>query len=164
MTPRGPIFAWASTWGVSGAALADLFARLRVDLDAVPDLNPTAGPEAKVQHAIRCEGRDKGVLLMRNNVGALKDDAGRLVRYGLANDSKTVNTHTKSGDLIGIRPIDIQPWHVGMRIGQFVSRECKKPGWRPNPNDERENAQLHFAALVCSLGGDAQMTDRVGTL
>jgi hypothetical protein len=144
--------------------MADLYARLRADLDAIPQLNPEAGPEAKVQHAIRCEGRDKGVLLMRNNVGVLEDRTGRPVRFGLANDSKTVNTHTKSGDLIGIRPVLIGPEHLGMRIGQFVSRECKAPGWRHNPNDARENAQLNFATLILSLGGDACITDRVGTL
>lgn len=161
---RSAIHTWASTWGVSEAALADLFARLAVDVDAVPDLNPKAGPEAKVQHAIRCEGRDRGVLMMRNNVGVLEDRTGRPVRYGLANDSAKVNAHTKSADLIGIRRIHIQPRHVGTVIGQLVARECKAPGWRFNPNDEREVAQMRFAMLITSYGGDAMLTDRVGTL
>lgn len=160
---RSLLHQWAKTWAVSDNALHDLFARLCVDLDRVV-ANPDAGPEAKVQMAIRCEGRDKGVLLLRNNVGALMDERGRMVRYGLANDSKTVNEHTKSADLVGIRPVKIGPEHMGHTIGQFISRECKAPGWRFNPNDRREVAQMHWATLVTSLGGDALITDRVGTL
>lgn len=161
---RGTLQTWANTWGVSDVALADLFARLMVDVDAIPELNPKAGPEEKVKWAVRVEGRDKGVLLLRNNVGALQDATGRLVRYGLANESKVVNKHSKSGDLIGLRAIDITPAHVGMRIGQFVSREVKAPGWRFNPHDEHEVAQMHWATLISSYGGDAMITDRVGTL
>ena len=161
---RGLMQQWASTWGVSDVALCDLFARLRVDVETVSECNPSAGPETKVQMAIRLEGRDKGVLMLRNNVGALLDKDGRMVRYGLANDSKAVNTHMKSADLVGIRPVQISAQHVGQVIGQFVSRECKAPGWKFHESDERAQAQMRWAVLITSLGGDAMITDRVGTL
>jgi hypothetical protein len=160
---RGLLQSWASVWGVSDIALADLMAQLRVDIEHLAS-DPSARSEAAVQMAVRVEGRDKGVLMMRNNCGALTDKDGRLVRYGLANDSKTVNSQMKSADLIGIRPILVGAEHIGRTIGQFVSRECKAPGWKFIPSDERAQAQMRWAALITSLGGDAMITDRVGTL
>jgi hypothetical protein len=52
---------------------------------------------------------------------------------------------------------------VGYTIGQFVSREIKIPGWKFQ-NTEREQAQLKWAELIISLGGDACFTTGVGTL
>lgn len=155
---------WAQTWGVGSHALHDLYARLTAD--AAPEvLVPIPGQsEGAVQNAVRREGASKGILLMRNNVGALIDERGVPVRYGLANDSKAVNERMKSGDLIGIRPLLITEEHFGRLIGQFVSREIKAPGWKYNPNNAREAAQMRWATLVASKGGDACITDRVGTL
>jgi hypothetical protein len=119
--------------------------------------------EAYVQSCVRLEAANKGLKLWRNNVGVLADERGVPVRYGLANDSKRLNAAVKSGDLIGWRPILVGPEHVGSRIAQFVSRECKRPGWRYS-GDEHEQAQLKWAQAVMSDGGDACFASGEGTL
>lgn len=91
----------------------------------------------------------------------LKDATGRPVRYGLANDSKQANDALKSGDLIGIRRVIISPDMVGHTIGQFVSRECKAPGWKFTGSG-REAAQSAWAILVRNYGGDAAFTTGEG--
>lgn len=154
---------WAHRWNVPALALEDL--RIQMGLDsAVPaSLRGGGHNEDAVQVAVRFEAARKGLLVWRNNVGALKDERGRLVRYGLANDSANVNKKIKSGDLIGVRPVTITPQHVGQVIGQFVSRECKASEWFYTGAD-REAAQLAWANLVLSVGGDACFATREGTL
>lgn len=120
--------------------------------------------EARVQSLIRMEAAQKGRRLMRNNVGVLKDAAGRPVRYGLANDSKRVNELVKSADLIGWETMTITPDMVGQRIARFLSVECKAEGWKPNPNDPREKAQRAWADLVNSEGGRALIVSGPGAL
>ena len=120
--------------------------------------------ESAAQVLVRLEAARKGVTLWRNNVGVLLDKRGVPVRYGLANDSSAVNSQFKSADLIGIRPLLITPAHVGLVVGQFVSREIKAPGWRFSPNDPREAAQLRWAELVLSLGGDAAFATGEGSI
>ena len=81
---------WALRWGVGFAALADLKAQM--GLDDPPAAPATAGhSEAWVQASLRLEASTKGARLWRNNVGALLDDRGIPVRFGLANDNKLVN-------------------------------------------------------------------------
>jgi hypothetical protein len=119
--------------------------------------------EANVMSLVRLEAAQKGIKLWRNNVGVLKDDKGRPVRYGLANDSAAVNRSIKSADLIGCRPLLITPEHVGRVIGQLVSRECKAMDWVYHGTD-RERAQLKWATLLLELGADAGFATGVGTL
>ena len=119
--------------------------------------------EAGILSDIRLEASELGARLWRNNVGATYTPNGQFIRYGLANDSAATNKTIKSADLIGIRPILITPQHVGLTIGQFVSREVKAPNWRYSGN-ERELAQLRWAELILSLGGDACFTIGRGTL
>ena len=151
---------WAHDWNVPIAALTDLRARLGAG-DAPPLISGTS--EAGVQSQVRLEAARKGVMLWRNNVGAMQDESGRVVRYGLANESKKVNAVLKSGDLIGVRPVIIRADHVGKTIGQFVSREIKAGGWRYT-GTEREIAQLNWANLIVSLGGDAGFATAEGAL
>src|SRR6185437_4671449 len=96
--------------------------------------------EAGILSEIRLEASEHGARLWRNNVGATYTDKGDFIRYGLANDSMQLNQAIKSADLIGIRPVLITQDHVGQIIGQFISREIKKPGWRYTGNN-RERAQ-----------------------
>lgn len=110
--------------------------------------------ERDIQETIRLEAAGLGIALYRNNVGALLDTNGRLVRYGLCNDTKALNEKIKSGDLIGIRPVVITPAHVGRTIGQFISRECKAPGWVFS-GQPREIAQQVWIDIVRGFGGDA---------
>lgn len=119
--------------------------------------------ESDIQNLIRLEAAEKGIYLWRNNVGAIKTKDGRLVRFGLANDSTNINKIIKSADLIGIRPIKITLDMVGQTIGQFISREVKALTWCYSGN-EHERAQLAWAELIASLGGDACFTNGKGTL
>ncbi len=155
---------WAATWGVTGAALADLRGRLMgLDNPALP-AGISGASEAAVQARVRLEATRKGMRVWRNNVGGLHDaETGTHIRYGLANDSPQVNAVIKSADLIGIRPRIIQPHDVGHLIGQFVSFECKHAGWKWG-NSERERAQGNWAALVLSLGGDARFVNGEGQI
>lgn len=115
-------------------------------------------PEANIQNQVRLEASRQGWYLWRNNVGAGKLENGSFVRFGLANDSKAVNDHIKSGDLIGIKPVLITQAMVGTVIGQFVSRECKRKGWKFSANNARDVAQARWADLILILGGDASIT------
>ena len=158
---------WAQAWGINPAAVADLKARIGIDgrFAMVHPKRPDEGAsESRVQASVRLEASQKGLVIFRNNSGALMDDRGVPVRYGLANESKAMNARIKSSDLIGIRPLLIGPQHVGHTIGQFVARECKHGAWRLSPTDKHEAAQLTFINLVLSLGGDAAFAAGVGTL
>jgi hypothetical protein len=111
--------------------------------------------ESEVQANVRLLASILGWRLWRNNLGVLKDARGIPIRYGLANDSRVVNKRVKSGDLIGIRPVLITQEMVGTVIGQFTSVECKREGWKFNPNDTHEEAQARWAQIVNELGGYA---------
>lgn len=153
---------WAADWGVPAAAIADLTARLVRGSEPAP--GETATSEGWVQAEIRKECAGKGVLLWRNNVGVLKDQNGRAVRFGLCNESKRLNEKFKSSDLIGVRCTIITPDMVGKKIGQFVAREVKKSGWKCNPADPHTAAQLNYLLLVASFGGDAAFATGTGSL
>ena len=145
--------AWAARHAITPAAYSDLLHML--GLAVSPDTPtptgkiPTTEAEvqtwAQIEHARRTGGR-----LMRNNSGALMDETGRLVRYGLGNQSAAINKVMKSSDLIGITPVVCS---CGHRWGVFTAYECKAPGWKFRTSDERANAQLAFGKLVISLGG-----------
>lgn len=160
MTPT--LHAWAARHGVTSEALADL-ARI-----VAPPLAPDAPPahsdsEAYAQSLVRLEAAQHGVRLFRNNNGALKDDKGRLVRFGLGNDSPAVNERLKSSDLIGWRPVVVTPAHVGATIAQFMAREIKPRGWRFTGGG-RETAQAAWIQLVLADGGDACFASGEGTI
>lgn len=93
--------------------------------------------ELAVQNAIRIEHGSGPARLWRNNTGALKDAAGRLVRYGLC---------PGSSDLIGLRTRIITEADLGHRFAQFVAIEVKDRG-RLTPEQER------FIAMVQQAGG-----------
>jgi len=153
---------WAIRHGVSHQALTELRQMMGVDTGPV-SCSAKAGSEAAVQQAIRLEASRLGMRLWRNNVGACKDSTGRMIRYGLANDSAAMNKAIKSSDLVGIRPVVITQSHVGTTIGQFTAREVKRPGWT-YAGTEREMAQLAWIKLIVSLGGDAGFATGEGTL
>lgn len=153
---------WAIKHGVTYAALTELQRMMRVDTEPLHG-NAAERSETAVQTDIRLEAAQLGMRLWRNNVGACKDETGRVIRYGLCNDSPTMNKRIKSSDLVGIRPVLITQALVGHTIGQFVAREVKKPGWRYAGTD-RETAQQAFLDLVTSMGGDASFATGEGTL
>lgn len=158
------LHAWAARWNISPNAVADLQREFGMDGDPFEHPSPAMmRQEGQAQALIRLEAARKGLLIWRNNVGALADKDGRFVRYGLANDSASVNARIKSGDLIGVRPVLVQQRHLGTTIGQFVSREVKAPGWHYSATP-REVAQLRWIELVASVGGDAKFATGEGTL
>lgn len=162
MTPL-PLAQWAARHSVAPAALADLMALMGAGEAAAPPI--TAGPtkEGYVQSVVRLEAPRFGVLLTRNNVGALQDDTGRVVRYGLFNESKAQNEVLKSPDLVGIRRVLITPEMVGTTLGQFVGREVKHAGWTWGEDVKRETAQLACLNLITSYGGDAKFVTGPGS-
>jgi len=156
---------WAIKYGLPPHAVRELQTMLGTYTPPLPPDAPEAGKsEAWAQSMVRLEASRVGVKLFRNNVGALKDSTGRVVRFGLANESKQINEVIKSSDLIGWRPVVIQQSHVGHTIAQFLCREMKEPGWQYHPNDPHEGAQLAWINLVNADGGDARFATGVGTL
>jgi len=154
--------AWAAQWNVPAVALVQLRALMGVDgRGAVVEVGEE-GSESRQQSLVRIDAAQNGVWLTRNNVGALLDDRGVPVRYGLCNESKAQNQKVKSADLIGIRSIIIGPHHVGQMIGQFVSREVKHEGWTYR-GDKHEQAQLAWCNFVLSKGGDAAFVTGPGS-
>lgn len=152
------LYSWAQRHGVSREALQEL-----VQYVAPPVKAEQGQSEAAVTAAIRLEASRAGCRLFRNNVGACKDETGRMIRYGLMNESAQMNKTIKSSDLIGIRPVLVGPQHMGTTIGQFVAREVKAGSWKWGGTD-REVAQMRFIDMVNSLGGDAAMVNGVGSL
>jgi len=164
--------------------LAEWCAKHRITQECFNDLlqvntlqveSDASGSESKVQSLVRLEAAQHGVHLFRNNVGAgAIVDPEQLcpscqphahhVRWGLANDSKRVNTVYKSGDLIGGQSLLIEQRHVGQRMLRFVSRECKHEGWKPPKKlTPRDEAQLRWATFINALGGDAQIVNGLGS-
>ena len=94
--------------------------------------------EHEIQQRIRLACGHGPVRLWRNNSGALVDQQGRLVRFGLCKGSS---------DLIGLRTLEITPDLVGQRLAQFVALEIKTARGVVSPE------QRAFLALVEQLGG-----------
>jgi hypothetical protein len=95
--------------------------------------------ERRIQSDIQLAASAGGgpARLWRNNVGALRDARGQLVRYGLC---------PGSSDLIGLRTIVITPDMVGQRVAVFSAIEVKDRG-RPT---EQQQA---FITMVQQAGG-----------
>jgi len=94
--------------------------------------------EQELQQRIRLQLGSSPVRLWRNNVGALRDERGRLVTYGLCKGSS---------DLIGLRQVLIGPEHLGKTMAVFSAIEVKAPKGRL-----REEQRL-FLELVERFGG-----------
>lgn len=117
--------------------------------------------EAAIQQQIRLKSAEIGTPLLRNNVGACFDDTGRLIRYGLGNDSKQVNRVFASSDLIGINPVLITTEMVGRTIGQFMAVECKSSSFVARESDKRYVAQRNFIEWVNRHGGTGMFAQSV---
>lgn len=118
--------------------------------------------ESSVQQRVRLDAAQSGFDLWRNNNGALQDINGRVIRYGLANESKVLNEKIKSSDLIGPTPITayVEGWGW-VKLAVFTAIETKHEGWKFNPMDEREVAQKAFHDIVRAAGGFAGFASSV---
>jgi hypothetical protein len=94
--------------------------------------------EQELQQCIRLELGRGPVRLWRNNVGALRDERGRLVTYGLCKGSS---------DLIGLSQVVIGPEHLGQSLALFTALEVKTGRGRLSAEQEK------FLRLVQQLGG-----------
>lgn len=94
-------------------------------------------------------GREPGLRLFRNQVGALKDVTGRVVHFGL---------HRGSSDLLGWRTVIVTPEMVGQRLAVFAGVEVKAPGGKHPVTPE----QAHFIEVVQAAGGLAGVARNVG--
>lgn len=158
------ILQWATRHGVSYQAIEELRAIWGEVPIYLPKIDVSDKTEAYTQSRVRLEAPYKGVTLWRNNSGAFTNpETGQLVRFGLGNDTKGLNESVKSADLIGWRRLLITPAMVGSIIGQFVSRECKRPNWKWT-GTERELAQRKWALAVVAGGGDAAFVTGEGSL
>lgn len=153
---------WAICHGVSPAALAELRAIMGV-MPAPPIHSATPGSEAAAQQRIRLEAPKHNVVLWRNNAGAATDESGRLIRYGLANDSPAMSRSIKSSDLIGITPHVVAVEDIGHVFGIFTSIEVKRSGWTYK-GTKRETAQLKWIEHVVSMGGRGQFATGPGDI
>lgn len=109
--------------------------------------------EMATQQRLRVLAAQYGTPLLRNNSGACTDTTGRVIRYGLGNDSERINKAFKSSDLIGIWPVVVTPEMVGRTLGLFFAVEVKRPGWKLTAGDERGQAQAAFGRWVQEHGG-----------
>ena len=160
MTPT-TLNQWAIRHHVSMQAVHELLQMMgAADADHPPAVTPgrALSSEASVQAELRLNASKAGGRLWRNNRGAGYMQDGSFVRWGLANDSTAMNDVIKSHDLIGIKPVLIAADMVGTVIGQFWSREAKPAGWRYT-GTPHEAAQLAWAELIVSLGGDAKFSN-----
>lgn len=116
--------------------------------------------ESSVLQRIKLASAQIGCTLLRNNSGAATDSTGRLIRYGLGNESERLNNELKSGDLVGWTPLLITQADVGRTVAIFTNCECKSidTGWRGKPRNKREHAQKAFIDLVIKNGGIAGFT------
>jgi len=146
MTPE--IHAWCMKHHVSSLAVDELIQALN-PVTPIGTGFPTS--EAAVQATIRLESPRYGALWRNNN--GVATDGDRHIRYGLANDSKKINSVFKSSDLIGITSVLVEPHHVGRHFGVFTAAEVKKSGWKLLPSDETGQAQQNFLMTVRAMGG-----------
>lgn len=143
---------WAQRYPEAAAAL---IRELSADAQHTPHADAS---EARAQQGVRLSIAQAGAYSWRNNVGATPSRCGhcggkqRPVRYGLANDSETLNKRIKSSDLILAIPRRITPEMVGTVIAQFGAVECKAPGWAYS-GTEREVAQAAWLSLISGIGG-----------
>ena len=99
-------------------------------------------PETALQNRIRIRlsRACKDLVHFRNSVGALKDENGRMVQFGLG---------TGSPDLVGYKKVTVTPDMVGKDLAIFVGMEIKMPGKKPRAD------QKHWLDSLAASGGIA---------
>jgi len=105
-----------------------------------------AGEEAVILANCRLLASKLGLVLSRNNCGALKDSFGRFVKFGVFSPG--------GADLIGWQSKVITPDLVGKSVAQFVAIECK------SKNGILSEEQTRFLKAVTEAGGLAGVVRR----
>jgi len=107
---------------------------------------------------VRLHASSLGMKLFKNNSGVLLDKTGRPVRFGLGNESKSLNQKIKSSDLIGFTPLVVTPEMLGKKVAIFTAIEVKSAGFiakKEYNQKTREYAQDKFNQIVIEQGGIA---------
>ncbi len=99
----------------------------------------TPPTETDLLRAIQLAATPLNVRLLRNNVGALTDQRGRVVRYGVGGNG--------GSDLIGWTSLTVTPAMVGQRVAIFTAVEGKRLPRRPTLD------QMRFLDAVQGAGG-----------
>jgi len=96
--------------------------------------------EADIMRKIQVALSKVGARVLRNNTGALKNDRGDWVKYGLG---------VGSSDLIGWTPVKITPEMVNAVVAVFTAIEVKTGYAKATPEQEQ------FISAVIQAGGIA---------
>ena len=99
-----------------------------------------ASQENNIFSEIRIAVSTMGARIFRNHTGMIKDERGRVHRFGLCKGSS---------DGIGWVPVVITPEMVGKKLAVFTAIEAKTPTGRTSKE------QKHFIAQVVNSGGIA---------
>ena len=97
--------------------------------------------ETELLRKVQLAAPEYGFRLFRNNIGALKDSTGRVIKYGLCNPG--------GADLIGWVPTIITPAMVGTTVARFSAIEIK------SPTGHVTQEQRQFLSVVHQAGGVA---------
>ncbi|AUR82768.1 hypothetical protein NVP1271B_70 [Vibrio phage 1.271.B._10N.286.54.B4] len=145
---------WAERFNIGPDALFSLYQILTIPLGSAAVGEYEKNSETYVQNVLRVLASSREhAYLWRNNVGATQTPDGRMIRYGLCNESKKLNQRFKSSDLIGGTPVTVTPDMVGKRVMIFTAVEVKKADWKPGSDTQRERGQLRFINAVRAAGG-----------
>jgi len=145
---------WAERFNIGPDALFSLYQILTIPLGSTAVGEYEKNSETYVQNVLRVLASSREhAYLWRNNVGATQTPDGRMIRYGLCNESKKLNQRFKSSDLIGGTPVTVTADMVGKRVMIFTAVEVKKADWKPGSDTQRERGQLRFINAVRAAGG-----------
>lgn len=145
---------WADRFNIGPDALFSLYQILTIPLGSAAVGEYEKNSETYVQNVLRVLASSREhAYLWRNNVGATQTPDGRMIRYGLCNESKKLNQRFKSSDLIGGTPVTVTADMVGKRVMIFTAVEVKKADWKPGSDTQRERGQLRFINAVRAAGG-----------
>lgn len=125
-------------------------------------IKKTKKSEDSVSKDIRFQTSNEcGTKLFRNNVGAFQSKTGAWVRYGLANESKAMNSHVKSSDFIGFTPVVVTEQMVGSTVAVFTAIEAKEEGYKPSGAKQvaHYEAQKRFCDMAEGFGAIAGIAD-----
>ena len=105
-------------------------------------------PETRLQNGIRLaiSSHCPDVTLYRNHTGALRDNRGKFVQFGLSPGSP---------DLVGYKRVVVTEDMVGQELAVFIGLEVKMPG--ENTRDD----QQHWLDRLEANGGIASVAHSI---
>lgn len=108
--------------------------------------------ETQITQAIRLAVSNGSIRLWKNNVGKLRDHAGRIVSFGLA---------TGSPDLVGLKSVYVSPDMIGRRIAILAGLEVKSDTGRIRPEQQRFLDMLNDFGAIAGIARSVEDAKRV---